>query len=41
MSLFLFEICFVHLDLEKSVFHEQEANKEICQKCKIDYVDKK
>ncbi|XP_067207052.1 uncharacterized protein [Linepithema humile] len=26
---------------EKAIFHEQEANKEIYQKCKIDYVDKK
>ncbi|XP_072760533.1 uncharacterized protein [Anoplolepis gracilipes] len=29
------------IDSEKIMFHEQETSKEICQKCKVNHVDKK
>lgn len=39
ISSLLIKICVIYLG--KVVLHEEETNEEICQKCKMNRVDKK
>ncbi|XP_029677312.1 uncharacterized protein LOC115244066 isoform X1 [Formica exsecta] len=41
LELISMNLCQIDLDTGKVILHEQETNKEICQKCKVNRVDKK